>query len=299
MGLEIRGGRVPVGARAEVDVASGARRRVVVEGESLRRIYDGLVDEGRLAVVPNFADDSLFVDPEQVAAKHRAGGPLRVLYLSNLFASKGYREVLAAAEEFERRGDSSVRFEVAGDFVDLREQAGDRDRMAALGNLDYLGVVDGVAKREALQRAHVLCLPTAYPYEGQPLCILEAYASGRGRIYLRGRVHVEQKKNREQIIIDEIPYQIVQNNLIEKIVDAAKSGRIPDISDVKNFSGKTHRTRRYSKVMKVQARASNVFIDTASANASIRRATIRGRVGWHKLTPDIKFILDLTRGGNI
>ncbi|MHC5026444.1 MAG: DNA gyrase subunit A [Planctomycetota bacterium] len=73
--------------------------------------------------------------------------------------------------------------------------------------------------------------------------ILDAYASGRGRIYLRGKVHVEQKKNREQIIIDEIPYQVVQNNLIEKIVDAAKNGRIPDIADVKNFSGKTHRTR--------------------------------------------------------
>ena len=36
---------------------------------------------------------------------------------------------------------------------------------------------------------------------------------------------------------------LVQNNLIEKIVNAAKAGRIPDIADVKNFSGKTHRTR--------------------------------------------------------
>ncbi|MHC5002625.1 MAG: DNA gyrase subunit A [Planctomycetota bacterium] len=73
--------------------------------------------------------------------------------------------------------------------------------------------------------------------------ILEAYATGRGRITLRGRVHVEKAGNREAVVIDEIPYQVVQNNLIEKIVDAAKAGRIPDIADVKNFSGKTHRTR--------------------------------------------------------
>ncbi|MHC4990315.1 MAG: DNA gyrase subunit A, partial [Planctomycetota bacterium] len=73
--------------------------------------------------------------------------------------------------------------------------------------------------------------------------ILEAYATGRGRITLRGRVHHDKSGSRDTIVIDEIPYQVVQNNLIEKIVDAAKSGRISDISDVKNFSGKTHRTR--------------------------------------------------------
>ncbi|MCZ6837177.1 MAG: DNA gyrase subunit A, partial [Planctomycetota bacterium] len=73
--------------------------------------------------------------------------------------------------------------------------------------------------------------------------IAQAYASGRGKIMVRGRVHQEKIGNRECLIIDEIPYQLVQNNLIDKIVDAAKNDRIPDISDVKNFSGKTHRTR--------------------------------------------------------
>jgi len=73
--------------------------------------------------------------------------------------------------------------------------------------------------------------------------IREAYGFGRGRIQLRGKVHHETIGNRDAIIIDEIPFQLVQNNLIEKIVDSAKNGRIPDISDVKNFSGKTHRTR--------------------------------------------------------
>ncbi len=73
--------------------------------------------------------------------------------------------------------------------------------------------------------------------------ILEAYSTGRGRIYVRGKVHSETIGNREALIVDEIPYQVVQNNLIEKIVDAARNDRIPDISDIKNFSGKTHRTR--------------------------------------------------------
>jgi len=73
--------------------------------------------------------------------------------------------------------------------------------------------------------------------------IIDAYATGRGRVIVRGKVHHETIGGREAIIIDEIPYQVVQNNLIERIVDAAKGDRIPDISDIKNFSGKTHRTR--------------------------------------------------------
>ena len=73
--------------------------------------------------------------------------------------------------------------------------------------------------------------------------IIEAYASGRGRIIIRGKVHHETVGGRDAIIIDEIPYQVVQNNLIERIVIVARQGRIPDIFDVKNFSGKLHRTR--------------------------------------------------------
>ena len=73
--------------------------------------------------------------------------------------------------------------------------------------------------------------------------IISAYATGRGRIVVRGRVHRETVGSRDAIVIDEIPYQIVQNNLIERIVFAARGDRIPDIADVKNYSGKTHRTR--------------------------------------------------------
>jgi DNA gyrase subunit A len=73
--------------------------------------------------------------------------------------------------------------------------------------------------------------------------LIEAYATGRGRVVIRGKVHQETVAGRESIVIDEIPYQVVQNNLIERIVDSARAERIPDIADVKNFSGKTHRTR--------------------------------------------------------
>ena len=73
---------------------------------------------------------------------------------------------------------------------------------------------------------------------------VEAYASGRGRIRVRGRMHTEEMKNgREQLVIDEIPYNIVQSTIVERIVDAIKAERIKDISDVRNESGRNARTR--------------------------------------------------------
>jgi DNA gyrase subunit A len=73
--------------------------------------------------------------------------------------------------------------------------------------------------------------------------IAEAYSTGRGRVIVRGTVRPETIGKRETLVIDSIPYQVVQNALIEKIVDAARQGRIDGIADIKNFSGKKHRTR--------------------------------------------------------
>jgi DNA gyrase subunit A len=73
--------------------------------------------------------------------------------------------------------------------------------------------------------------------------IVEAYATGRGKIVMRGKVHVEKDGGRDAIVIDEIPYQVVQSSLIEKIVDASRADRIPDIADVKNHSGRDAQTR--------------------------------------------------------
>jgi len=74
--------------------------------------------------------------------------------------------------------------------------------------------------------------------------IVESYATGRGRVTVRGKVHVEEARSgKQQIVIDEIPYQLVQNNLLERIVQAVKDERIKDIVDVRNESGRQARTR--------------------------------------------------------
>jgi DNA gyrase subunit A len=70
-------------------------------------------------------------------------------------------------------------------------------------------------------------------YEG----VKAAYTTGRGRIVVRARANVETlKNNRENIIITELPYQVNKTNLIEKIADLVRTGKITEISNLRDES---------------------------------------------------------------
>ena len=74
--------------------------------------------------------------------------------------------------------------------------------------------------------------------------ILDGYRSGRGRVTLRAKLHVEQGKNdRAMIIIDELPYNIIRKSIVESIADCVKEDRIKGISDVNDHSGREHKVR--------------------------------------------------------
>ena len=67
--------------------------------------------------------------------------------------------------------------------------------------------------------------------------IRDAYLTGRGKIKQRAVARIEPfKKNRERIIISEIPYQVNKARLIEKIADLVKEKRIDGISDIRDES---------------------------------------------------------------
>jgi DNA gyrase subunit A len=78
--------------------------------------------------------------------------------------------------------------------------------------------------------------PTAgiiYGYDG----VKNAYTTGRGKIVVRARANIETlKNNRENIIISELPYQVNKANLIEKIADLIRAGKITDISNIRDES---------------------------------------------------------------
>lgn len=71
--------------------------------------------------------------------------------------------------------------------------------------------------------------------------IIEAYRTGRGRIYIRARAEIEdidKSGNRQQIVITELPYQLNKARLIEKIAELVKEKKIEGITELRDESDK-------------------------------------------------------------
>ena len=148
---------------------------VVVLGQEFRAIFAGLVPEDRIHVVENGV-------PESGAWPLRTPQPVtgKLLFMSTLTQTKGILELLRAVGQL-RAAWPSVHLNVAGQWPDetARSEALaliEREKLA--GQVSFVGNVEGVAKAAFLAGGDIFCLPTRYPYEGQPLVILEAMEAG-------------------------------------------------------------------------------------------------------------------------
>jgi DNA gyrase subunit A len=70
--------------------------------------------------------------------------------------------------------------------------------------------------------------------------IVQAYRTGRGKIYIRSRTHIEedQKSGKESIIVTEIPYQVNKARLIERIAELVKEKKVEGITELRDESDK-------------------------------------------------------------
>jgi len=66
--------------------------------------------------------------------------------------------------------------------------------------------------------------------------IMDAYETGRGRIKVRAKTHTEQTKNKDIIVIDELPYQVNKARLIENIANLVKDKMIDGVSLIRDES---------------------------------------------------------------
>ncbi len=98
----------------------------------------------------------------------------------------------------------------------------------ARGDIDVAGLMQYVKAPDFPTGA------TIYGYDG----VKEAFETGRGRIVLRGKAEIEVDNNHEQIIITEIPYQVVKSDLVKSIADLVNEKRIEGISDVTDESSR-------------------------------------------------------------
>jgi glycosyltransferase involved in cell wall biosynthesis len=150
---------------------------VIISGKSHEPIFADMVPKQRVHVVANFAKDSLFVTEQTIIGKFNHRRPLRILYISNMIPMKGYDELADAYLGLDEPVRAQMRLDFAGRFESASLQARFVNKIADIEGIRYHGVVDDVEKQSLFSRAHVFCLPTAF-LEGQPISILEAYASG-------------------------------------------------------------------------------------------------------------------------
>ncbi len=160
----------------------------IVLTESFRSIFAGMLDDDRIRILSNGADDD-FIMPDGAWEANRAAlarkDVLDVLYLSNLIPSKGYMHVLdMARQEAERVRSGEGRrfhFHFAGAFDNARTRQAfcaylSKHELSSF--VTFHGVVEGEAKRKLLQTSDIFALLTRYPREGQPISLLEAMGNG-------------------------------------------------------------------------------------------------------------------------
>lgn len=152
---------------------------VIVEGEVNFITFSKVISKEKIHIIPNFADDFLFVNDEEVSQKFSNIDPVQILYLSNLIPGKGYDELASAYIELADKYKENIVINFVGGFESLQSEKDFLSKIEMHKGLNYLEkFIDGSKKRELYCKSHVFCLPTYYPFEGQPISILEAYATG-------------------------------------------------------------------------------------------------------------------------
>lgn len=152
-------------------------RGVIVLGRSHLEIFEDIVDKDKIHIVPNCAQDYLFSTEEEIRDKFRNTNPLRIIFVGNLVEHKGYNEIVDAYLRLDNTSRMMVRIDFAGRFESAAQETRFLNKIKGLEEIQYHGVVEGPAKKALFSRAHIFCLPSSF-FEGQPIGILEAYASG-------------------------------------------------------------------------------------------------------------------------
>ena len=73
--------------------------------------------------------------------------------------------------------------------------------------------------------------------DGQTDALVNAYATGRGRVIVRAKAHVEHmERNKSRIVITELPYQVNKTRLISRIADLHRDGKVEGLTDLRDES---------------------------------------------------------------
>jgi len=192
-------------------------KNIIVLGESQRNIFP-FVNQAKVHVVPNFAQNELYISNADFEQKYRDLDTLQISYISNLIPGKGYKELFQALENLPLYAKKKINVTFAGGFETEKDKLRFLEDIKHVDNIDYVGIVHGEMKKQLFHRTHIFCLPTYYAYEGQPISIIEAYASGCAVLTTNHSGIIDIFKNKVNgFLVDKMSVTSIQNALMQII----------------------------------------------------------------------------------
>jgi glycosyltransferase involved in cell wall biosynthesis len=151
----------------------------IVLGETLKDLFSGLVSDEKIFVVPNGRNFS-FDNKKIRKSENRKNNNLKILFLSNLIETKGYKNVLFSIKGVVQN-HRNIEYIFAGSWMSKKDRIECERyiKQEEIGEyVKFVGTVTGEDKRTLLQETDIFVFPTYYPPEGHPWVIVEAMAAG-------------------------------------------------------------------------------------------------------------------------
>lgn len=228
---------------------------VIVLGPSHKMIFSRYLNFDKIYAIPNFYLPEFLVKTIDVNRKFDSPEKVKFLYLSNMIPKKGYLQLFDAFLLLDEKTKQKIEIDFAGRFNSEKEEDYFKNKITGWKNLKYHGIVSGNKKVKLLSDANVFVLPTSYN-EGQPISILEAYASGCAVIVttLGGIPDIFKDKINGLALTNNSPEQIA--NLMTYCVENIKFTETTALTNhgisVKSFSTQFHLKKLVDLLIKTE-----------------------------------------------
>jgi len=151
--------------------------RMIVLGNCLRTLFDGLMPQEKISVVPNGLD---MVYNDKGLNNCGNGRIITILFLSSLRETKGFWNVLRSVKSVNAKYNR-VKYVFAGEWRNEQEKVECEAYIVKeniADHVEFTGGVTGHLKMDLFKNADIFAFPTYYPMEGHPWVIVEAMAAG-------------------------------------------------------------------------------------------------------------------------
>ena len=151
-------------------------KKIIISGESHYKIFPKSLHK-KIKIIKNCAPNYIFNNYLNIENKFKNVKKIRILFLSNMLPEKGYMELFNGFKLLNKKFKSKAILEFAGKFYNSQMKKEFINLVQKEDNIFFHGQVSDKKKKYLLKSAHIFCLPTIF-LEGQPISIIEAYASG-------------------------------------------------------------------------------------------------------------------------